>query len=293
MCTYCEFREEWYLRCSDGTKIFVAEYGVGEPIIGLHGGWGGEHSYLIDAFRGLERHYRMVLYDQRGSLRSICPSGEITLGKHIEDLEHLRVELGLERLNLVGHSMGSFLAMAYLNKYPEHVKKLVLVSPLLPRSPQEEVELKLYQELEQKKQAFRKRPEIQAELKKAGLDRPNLTDKERTWRWRIIFAADKIYDVSKWRYFRGGQAFYSEEAARKSKESCPEEYDFTEALKNHPYPIYLITSDYDFGVGSELHKLMLKNHSNVHFVEIKNAGHNIWIDQPEAFRDALIYCVGF
>lgn len=112
---------EWYLSC-DGCRLFVQEYGKGtETVVALHGGWGAEHSYLLDAFQGVEEAYRLVFYDQRGSLRSPCPPEKISVEKHVEDLDRLRAELGLERITLVGHSMGTTLATMYLDRHPDRV----------------------------------------------------------------------------------------------------------------------------------------------------------------------------
>ncbi len=63
--------EEWYLPTTDGvTELYIKEIGSGSPVVILHGGYGAEHSYLIDAFAPLFSERRFVFYDQRGSLRS-------------------------------------------------------------------------------------------------------------------------------------------------------------------------------------------------------------------------------
>jgi pimeloyl-ACP methyl ester carboxylesterase len=114
---------EWYLPTGDGYRLFVQEFGRGaETLVVLHGGWGAEHSYLLDAFKGFETRFHLVFYDQRGSLRSPCPTEKISVEKHIEDLDLLRAALGLERMNIVAHSMGTYLAQAYLQKHPERVQ---------------------------------------------------------------------------------------------------------------------------------------------------------------------------
>ena len=80
---------EWYLPTSDGCRLFVQEFGHGkETIIVLHGGWGAEHSYLLDAFEGVDRHYHLVFYDQRGHGQSGDASPEsFTVPQLGHDLE--------------------------------------------------------------------------------------------------------------------------------------------------------------------------------------------------------------
>src|SRR5690554_1304106 len=96
------------------------------PLLVVHGGWGAEHDYLTDAFHGLESQYRLIFYDQRGSLRSPCPDSLVSVEQHIADLEALRAELAIDAPVIIGHSMGTFLAMSYLERHPHRsVRRLM------------------------------------------------------------------------------------------------------------------------------------------------------------------------
>ncbi|EAU84547.2 abhydrolase domain-containing protein 4 [Coprinopsis cinerea okayama7 len=54
----------------------------------------------------------------------------------IDSLEDWRKQMGLERMTLIGHSLGAYLSVAYTLKFPERVAKLVLLSPAgVPRGP--------------------------------------------------------------------------------------------------------------------------------------------------------------
>lgn len=59
--------EDWYLETSDGTDLYVVEFGAaaapGDTVVVLHGGWGAEHSYLRSAVEPLANQYHFVLYD--------------------------------------------------------------------------------------------------------------------------------------------------------------------------------------------------------------------------------------
>jgi len=98
---------EWTFEVEPDCRLYVREYGAedAEPWIVVHGGFGAEHSYLLDAFAGLEREVRLIFYDQRGSLRSRCPVELVNIDAHVRDIERLRMAMGLEQINLVGHSM--------------------------------------------------------------------------------------------------------------------------------------------------------------------------------------------
>lgn len=284
-------RDEWYIPTEDkNANLYITEFGKGDPVVLLHGGWGAEHSYLLDACQGLEDHYRFVLYDQRGSLRSPCPEDQISVEKHIEDLDKVRKELGLERMTLIGHSMGTFLAMSYLEKYPQRVKDLILLGALPARTPVNDSDKALAAEQKKATKEFFDRPEIEVELKKQGLDKndEDKTAKEITHSWRIRFAGVNLYHVERWPMMKGGRVFYNSKAGQAAGKTTPESWDFTKPFGDHPYPISIILGDHDYvDMGGRKHKSVIGDIPNVELVLIENAGHAAWIDQPEKFRKIL------
>ncbi|HEY9548263.1 MAG TPA: prolyl aminopeptidase [Kiloniellaceae bacterium] len=99
----------------------------GRPVVFLHGGPGAgagpDHRRFFDP-----RHYRIVVFDQRGAGRS-TPLGEVaenTTPHLIADMERLRNHLGIMRWQVFGGSWGSTLALAYAQAHPERVSALVL-----------------------------------------------------------------------------------------------------------------------------------------------------------------------
>lgn len=280
---------EWYLNTPDECRLYVTEIGEGRPLVVLHGGWGAEHSYLLDAFEGLEDRHRLVFYDQRGSLRSPCPDSLVSVEAHVADLERLRQELGLDRMPLVGHSMGTFLGMSYLREHPDRVGGLVLLNAVVPRTPQSEEEAALYREEQGAFSAWTEREAVAAELDDEGLAGDLLSDREATHQWRIRFAAANIFHVDRWRQLKGGQVFYDSSAGRAAGRSMGDGWDFMAALREADFPITVINGDHDLvGFGGKLHRRLLDPLPNVEFVLLENAGHNAWIDAPEAHRAALL-----
>jgi cardiolipin-specific phospholipase len=54
----------------------------------------------------------------------------------VDSLEQWRAKVGLEKMTLIGHSLGAYFSVAYALKYPTRVGKLVLLSPAgVPRAP--------------------------------------------------------------------------------------------------------------------------------------------------------------
>jgi len=118
-----------YLKVSEIHEIYYELCGSpeGKPVFFLHGGPGGSSSPYMRRFCDPAK-FMMVLYDQRGSGKS-KPFGEIkenTTQHLVEDIEHLRQHLKLEKIILFGGSWGATLALAYAETHPENVSGLVL-----------------------------------------------------------------------------------------------------------------------------------------------------------------------
>jgi proline iminopeptidase len=99
----------------------------GIPVIFLHGGPGAglspQHRRFFDP-----RHYRVILFDQRGAGKS-TPLGETrqnTTPLLVSDMERLRELMGIDRWLVFGGSWGSTLALAYGETHPERCLGFVL-----------------------------------------------------------------------------------------------------------------------------------------------------------------------
>ena len=113
----------------DGVRLFVSTFGDGTPVFVLGGPWFGQY-YLREFNEALAKHFRVIAYDPRGSgSSSPLTQAEITLAGHLHDLEALRQSLGVERVNLVGHSMGALVAILYAADHPGQMASLVLMHP--------------------------------------------------------------------------------------------------------------------------------------------------------------------
>ena len=287
--------KDWFLstgRWADDPQLYVREVGDGpRTVVMLHGGWGAEHSGLVTAVRGLENGNRFVLYDQRGSLRSPAPDASISFDRHIEDLELLRRELGLDQLVLVGHSMGAVLASAYAAKYPARIERLVLVSPAYLKNPIPEPEKALQHQGYLKTQAFLARPEVARELETLGLSSPKreLSSQEETAAYRIGVAARMLADVSKWRQLEGGRGLFKSHIGALTTKTYPTGgWDYISEFARTDYPVGILVGDHDFvDMGTPLLSEWVRSVPRLELRIIPGAGHLPWIDRPEAFREAL------
>lgn len=112
-------------------NIYTKRMGSGTPIVFLHGGPGGEHRYFLPHLEALSTSFELIFYDQRGCGQSeLDPNQNYSFEEEIETLEALRKSMGLEKLNIVGESWGSMLALLYASVYPTHVNKLFLTAAI-------------------------------------------------------------------------------------------------------------------------------------------------------------------
>lgn len=114
----------------NGVNQYYRVVGEGEPFIVLHGGPGMYHDELLPFFDEFAKNHKVIFYDQRGNGRS--PLDEVSeetfsTDLMVDDLEEFRKFFKIDTLNIVGHSWGGLLGMYYAAKYPEHVKRLMLV----------------------------------------------------------------------------------------------------------------------------------------------------------------------
>lgn len=120
----------------EGAELFVVTRGSGTPVVLLGGPWFGQ-TYLRQLAEGLADDFETVRYDARGSGRSLPVSPpEISLEAHLRDLDGLRQALGIDRVNLVGHSLGALVVLLFATRYPERTGALVLTHPGPPFAPE-------------------------------------------------------------------------------------------------------------------------------------------------------------
>jgi proline iminopeptidase len=115
---------------ANGVLIYYTAFGQGDPLVVVHGGPGASHDYLLPGLLPLARTNRLVFIDERGSGKSERledPTG-YTVEAMVEDVEAVRRELHLGKINLLGHSYGGVLAQAYALKYQDNLAHLVLAS---------------------------------------------------------------------------------------------------------------------------------------------------------------------
>jgi pimeloyl-ACP methyl ester carboxylesterase len=115
---------------SDGTTLAYHATGEGPPLVCLPGGPMQASAYLGD-LGGLSAHRTLIRLDLRGTGDSATPGDPASYrcDRQVDDVEALREELGLDRLDVLAHSAGANLAALYTARRPDRVARLALITP--------------------------------------------------------------------------------------------------------------------------------------------------------------------
>lgn len=109
------------------TKISFTDIGKGHAVVLLHGFledqtiWNNISSFL-------SKKFRVLCIDLLGHGESDCYGYIHTMEDQADMLFALLTELRLRKISLAGHSMGGYVALAFAELYPEHVRSLILLN---------------------------------------------------------------------------------------------------------------------------------------------------------------------
>lgn len=119
-------------RSWDGTELAYRMVGSGPPLVCIPGGPGQAVEYLGE-LGGLSDHRTLILVDNRGTGASPAPQDPTTyrVDRLVLDVEALRGHLGLDRMDLFGHSASGGICLLYAAEHPHRIDHLVLVDPSL------------------------------------------------------------------------------------------------------------------------------------------------------------------
>ena len=93
-------------------------------------GWGIGSLYLQKGLAPLEDRFTLLYLDTRGSGGSTRPedSEQMSTAVMADDIDRLRSHLGLDAINLLGHSNGSAIALDYAERYSQRAKQVILIA---------------------------------------------------------------------------------------------------------------------------------------------------------------------
>ncbi|MCS6916278.1 MAG: alpha/beta hydrolase [Chitinophagales bacterium] len=288
------------MQTDDGVMLYLLEIGnpkAKQTVLVLHGGFGAEHSYLIDAVLPLSRQTRFLLFDHRGSLRSPAPDSLISYQGFLNDIEGIKKKYGLNHLSFLAHFNGCTVALDYLYHFPQHVQRMALTGCPLSFIDRNyftglDSAITLYKtESERMQQAIQHKIEIPRVKYHLNADQPP-SNKQRTLLRKIEYAAYNTFYSRRVEHMPN--AFFNPEVFANLQRNEPESAldqraaRLSATLVKNTKPLLLINGQYDF-VDPQGHAWNAASRQvpGLTLVLVPNAGHNIWQDQRAAFKKSL------
>ena len=262
--------------------------GSGPPLVCIPGGPGQAVEYLGD-LGGLSEHRTLILLDNRGTGASEVPRDPATyrVDQLVQDVEALRVHLGLDRMDLFGHSASGGICLLYAAAHADRIDHLVLVGPSL-----RVVDISSNLDVEGVLALRADEPWYDEAVTALYADAPTPQDLER-YRW---LAAPLLY--GQWDAASQAQA-----AAEPAQFAAPATEGFYEGFEPDPElperlaalvaPVLLVEGEYDIWPTSASMRELVALLGNASLEVLPGVGHFPWVDDHVSFvavvRDFLTH----
>ena len=112
---------------ANGIKLFYEMKGEGFPVIFIHG-FGSKKEIWKPQVLELSKKFKTIIFDLRGAGMSDRPNFPYTMEMFADDIKGLMDFFHIELTHLIGRSLGGMIAQNFALKYPNCVKKLVLIA---------------------------------------------------------------------------------------------------------------------------------------------------------------------
>jgi proline iminopeptidase len=193
------------------------------------------------------------------------------LEEQIADLEALRAHLGSETLDLLGHSYGGYLVMAYTARHPERVSRLILVDSAAPKWT-ETIFLfeKVFPDGVERQNAVSFAEELGDKAATEATIREYLG---------MLFYAPEHRDA----FLRQVTPAAYNKAVNASLDKDLQRYDLNPEIRKFRMPVLLMTGRYDMNVAPLVAWKMHQAIPGSRFVAFERSGHLPFLEEPEAF----------
>ena len=119
-----------HVTTNDGVRLHYVESGSGAPLVMIPG-WSQSAAQFEAQIGGLSASRRVIAFDMRGHGESDKPEHGYKIQRLAMDLRNAIEALGLERVSLLGHSMGCSVIWCYIDLFGEEgLERLVLVDQM-------------------------------------------------------------------------------------------------------------------------------------------------------------------
>jgi proline iminopeptidase len=279
------------LETRDGRRLAYRRTGEG-PVLVCHGGGPGFSSLYLGDLAGLGGELELVLLDPRGTGRSAKPSDPraYAIEDYVSDLEELREHLGLEGMQLFGHSHGGIVAMAYAARHSERVERLILASTLARFSPEQAAAMAAAVEAHADEPWYEDaRAALEAEEAgefKNDEELADLTLREFPFYFARYGDEERAYVATL------GRDKPNADALRLFNQEQVPTFDLRPELAQIAAPTLVIAGEEDFITGPHSSAELSEGIADAETVLIPGCGHFIFVEAPGPFSDAVLAFLG-
>lgn len=279
------------LETRDGRRLAYRRAGEGAVLV-CHGGGPGFSSLYLGDLAGLGDELELVLLDPRGTGGSAKPSDPraYAIEDYVSDLEELREHLGLERMQLFGHSHGGVVAMAYAARYPQRVERLILASTLARFSPEQEAAMAAAVE-SHADESWYEDARAALEAEEAGDFETDEELAELSLREFPFYFARYGDDERAYVERLRGDTPNADALRLFNQEQLPS-FDLRPELPQIAAPTLVTTGEEDFITGPLSAAELSNGIAGAETVLIPGCGHFIFVEAREAFRDLALAFLG-
>ncbi|HVH19269.1 MAG TPA: alpha/beta hydrolase [Myxococcota bacterium] len=258
----------------------------GVPLLLLHGF--GNDAHIWDDFApSVAPHYRVAALDHRGHGDSAWdPERRYEHDAMVEDVERVTAELGIERLVVVGHSLGGRIATLFAGRHPERMAGLVLVD--IGPEVDARGKLRIRMDVESRPSpVYASAAEYARDLSLAyPAARPDALTRmaEHGLRRRV----DGLFELKIDPALRGGFASSRETPAEAETREREAERTLWDALAKIPCPTLVVRGAASDILSPECADRMVEEVlPKGRLAVVARAGHSVMTDNPDGFRDAV------
>ncbi|HYL67747.1 MAG TPA: alpha/beta hydrolase [Candidatus Limnocylindria bacterium] len=264
-----------------GATIYyeVLGSGGGTPLVLVNGGPGFDHTYLhaSQAWDTLAKDRRVVMYDQRGTGHSIGthPGQTFTLKDQIDDLEAVRAQLGAEKIDLLGHSWGGYLVMAYSAMHPERIAHLFIVDSAAPQWKDIIFLFKeVFPDVSERRDAFGFAEEMGEQ---------KAIDSELREYFKMLFYSTEKRDA----FVAALPTSVYKRDVNKAVNSDVERFDLNPEIRKFKFPVMVITGRFDMNVAPVVAYKIHQGIPGSKFHVFEHSGHLPFYEEPDGFVQAV------
>lgn len=269
----------------DAETVAVHLLGAGEPLLCIPGGPARASEYLED-LAGLSAVRQLLRVDPRGTGLSPLPEDRDSLAfpRLADDVDAIREAQRLESVDLLAHSAGGFVALAYAAKYPQRLRRLILVTPSARPFGEVEDDIAGIRASRSGEPWYAEAAAIEKELE---LMPPRMRER--------FDPQLRMFGYARWDDRAQAHAESTDRqmsmramAAFRPSPEAAAELNLVERLRLVTAPVLIIVGSLDGITGVKAGHVIAEMLPNASVVELPDAAHYPWIDCPDRFRDAVV-----